>query len=221
MNRRNDKAKDAIRLLLVSMLIAGCAVGPDFKDPPLYAPEVFRTQNMPAKSAEDLKWWELFDDPALYTLVITALENNRDIKIAASRIEQARATVGFTRADQFPRLNGQAGAYSGNYSGGSRSTTGTNSSVYLDAPLSWEIDFWGKYRRATEAARAELIASDYGLQTIQISLIADVVSTYYQLLDFYQRRAVSRSTLDSRIKSLDIIQQRFDRGIIEIGRAHV
>ncbi len=205
--------KGIISLALVSVLLAGCAVGPDFKDPVVGTPEAFRTQTMPSDSAEDLKWWALFDDPVLYTLVVTALENNRDIKIAASRIEQARATVGFTRADQLPQISGQAGAYTGNYSSGSRSTD-TNSSVYLDAPLTWEIDFWGRYRRATEAARAQLMASDYGLRTIQISLIADVASTYYQLLDYHQRLAVSRSTLDSRIKSLEIIEQRFDRGII-------
>ena len=214
MNRRNEKWKGMIGLLLVSVLFAGCAVGPDFKDPVVGTPEAFRTTIMPAETTADLKWWELFDDPVLHTLVVTALENNRDLKIAASRIEQARATVGFTRADQFPRLDGQAGAYKGNYNSGSRSTTGTNSSVYLDAPLSWEIDFWGKYRRATEAARAELTASDYGLKTLQLSLIANVATTYYQLLDFHQRLAVSRSTLDSRVKSLEIIQQRFDRGII-------
>jgi multidrug efflux system outer membrane protein len=207
------KWKGFIPLALVVVLLGGCAVGPDFRDPVIATPEAFRTQTMPSGSAEDLKWWELFDDPVLYTLVVTALENNRDVRIAISRIEQARATVGFTRADQFPKLSGQAGAYAGNYSGGSRSTD-TNSRIYLDAPLSWEIDFWGRYRRATEAARADLMASDYGLQTIQLSLIADVAVSYYQLLDYYQRLAVSRSTLDSRVKSLDIIQQRFDRGII-------
>ena len=187
--------------------------GPDFKEPVVSAPDAYRTRAMPADATVDLKWWALFDDPLLYTLVTTALENNRDLHIAASRIEQARATVGFTRADRYPRLDGQAGAYKGNFSGGSRSTD-TTSSVYLAAPLTWEIDFWGKYRRATEAARAELMASGYGLKTIQLSLIAGVVTTYYQLLDYHQRLAVSRSTLDSRLKSLEIIQQRFGRGII-------
>jgi outer membrane protein, multidrug efflux system len=213
MNSRKIKGQEFILLVLVSVLLAGCAVGPDFKEPVTGAPGAYRTQTMPADTTADLKWWELFDDPVLYTLVTTALENNRDLQIAASRIEQARATVGFTRADQYPRLDGQAGASTGNFSGGSR-TTDTTSSVYLAAPLTWEIDFWGKYRRATEAARAELMASDYGLKTIQLSLVAGVVTSYYQLLDYHQRLAVSKSTLDSRVKSLEIIQQRFDRGII-------
>ncbi|MBC2745364.1 MAG: efflux transporter outer membrane subunit, partial [Desulfosarcina sp.] len=157
--------------------------------------------------------WALFDDPMLHSLVSMALENNRDLKIAVSRIEQARATVGFTRADQYPHIDVEAGIQTGNFSGGSRSPD-TNSTVYLAAPLSWEIDFWGKFKRSTEAARAELMASEYGLNVIQLALIADVVTTYYQLLDFHQRLAISESTLDSRMGSLKIIQQRFDKGII-------
>ena len=161
----------------------------------------------------NLKWWELFDDPVLYTLVTTALENNRDLKIAASRIEQARAFLGFTRADQYPALDIQGGATAGNFFGSARSDT-TDSTYFIAAPLSWEIDFWGKFRRATAAARAELIASEYGLRTVQLSLVTEVVAAYYLLLDFHQRLAISEYTLQSRLKSLDIIQQRFDKGII-------
>jgi outer membrane protein, multidrug efflux system len=200
-------------LVLALLLLAGCAVGPDFKEPVVQAPEGYRTSVMPSEPITDLKWWTLFDDPQLYALVTTALENNRDLKIAVSRIEQARATLGFTRADQFPHVDIEAGAQKGNFANGSRSAD-TNSTVYLDAPLNWEIDFWGKFRRSTEAARAELMASDYGLRTIQLSLIAEVAATYYQLLDFHQRLNISTSTLASRRKSLEIIQQRFDKGII-------
>ncbi|MBC2711779.1 MAG: efflux transporter outer membrane subunit [Desulfosarcina sp.] len=174
-------------LSAVLLFLSGCAVGPDFIEPVANAP--------------------------LHSLVSMALENNRDLKIAVSRIEQARATVGFTRADQYPHIDVEAGIQTGNFSGGSRSPD-TNSTVYLAAPLSWEIDFWGKFKRSTEAARAELMASEYGLNVIQLALIADVVTTYYQLLDFHQRLAISESTLDSRMGSLKIIQQRFDKGII-------
>jgi multidrug efflux system outer membrane protein len=160
-----------------------------------------------------LKWWTLFDDPLLYDLVTTALENNRNLKIAVSRIEQARATVGFTRADQYPRIDGEAGAQIGNFNGGSRSPD-TTSTVYLAAPLNWEIDFWGKFKRSTESARADLMASEYGLKAIQLALIAEVAATYHQLLDFHRRLDISESTLASRMESLKIIQQRFDKGII-------
>ncbi len=202
-----------IILAIGLILFTGCAVGPDFKEPVVATPESYRTQVMPSDAVTDLKWWALFDDPLLYDLVTIALENNRDLKIAVSRIEQARATVGFTRADQYPRLDGDAGARIGNVNGGSRSPD-TQSTVYLSAPLNWEIDFWGKFKRATEAARADLMASEYGLKAVQLALISDVVTTYYQLLDFHRRLAISESTLASRIESLTIIQQRFDKGII-------
>jgi multidrug efflux system outer membrane protein len=209
------QTKTAIKMvaLWASILLSGCAVGPDFKQPVVATPESYRLDTMPVDTAEELKWWELFDDPVLYTLVSTALENNRDLKIAISRIEQARAFLGFTRADQYPALDIQAGASGGNFLGSSR-TDSTDSAYFIAAPLSWEIDLWGKFRRATAAARAELIASEYGLRTVQLSLVADVVNAYYVLLDFQQRLAISEFTLQSRTKSLDIIQQRFDKGII-------
>jgi multidrug efflux system outer membrane protein len=202
-----------IPLAVAFILVTGCAVGPDFKDPVVAAPDAYRTQVMPPEAIDDLRWWASFDDPLLYDLVTTALENNRDIKIAVSRIEQARATVGFTRADQYPRVDGEAGAQIGNFNGGSRSPD-TTSTVYLAAPLNWEIDFWGKFKRSTEAARADLMASEFGLKSVQLALIGDVATTYYQLLDFHRRLDISTSTLASRLKSLEIIQQRFGQGII-------
>lgn len=200
-------------LTLSLVFLSGCMVGPDFSEPEVEVPEAYRTGAMSESDAADLQWWGLFDDPLLYSLVTAALENNRDIMIAVSRIEQARATVGFTRADQFPRVDISAGAQTGNFSGNFLSSS-TSSNFFLAAPLTWEIDFWGKFRRSTEAARAELIASEYGLKTIQLAMIADVVTSYYQLLDFHQRLAISESTLASRLDSLEIIQQRFNKGII-------
>jgi len=197
------------------ILLTGCAVGPDYQKPEVETPETYRLETEPVDQAVNLKWWELFDDPALYDLVTTALENNRDLKIAASRVLQARAALGFTRADQYPSLDVAAQASTGNIiTATGDKTADTVTTSYIAFPLSYEIDFWGKFWRATEAARAELLASEYGLKAVEISLIADVVGVYYQLLDFHQRLAVSKKTFDSREKSLDIIQQRFDKGII-------
>ncbi len=200
-------------VLVLSLFFSACTLGPDFTEPITKTPESYRIQVMASGADDDLNWWELFEDPLLFSLVTTALENNRDIKVAISRIEQARAAVGFVKADQYPRLDVDAGASTGNFNGGSRSAD-TNSTVYLAAPLSWEIDFWGKFSRSTEAARAEMMASEYGLKTVQLTLIADVVANYYQLLDFHRRLTISKETLSSRIASLKIIQQRFDKGII-------
>ncbi len=200
--------------LLLLLFISGCALGPDFEVPEQTIPENFRTSPaISQKEAANLEWWTLFDDPQLYTLVTAALENNRNLKVASSRIEQARANVGFTKADKYPQINIEGGAQVGNFNRGSLSSD-TNTNLYLSVPLRWEIDFWGKFRRASEAARAELLASDFGFKAIQLALISDVVTNYYQLLDFHQRLNIATSTLASREISLDIIKKRFEKGII-------
>jgi multidrug efflux system outer membrane protein len=199
--------------LMIIVSFTGCAMGPDFKKPVVETPNNFRFSDSESKEVVNLKWWELFDDPALYSLVVTALTDNKDLMIAASRIEEARAALGFTKADQYPRLDLEGSGRAGNFFGVSRSST-TDKSAYIAPVLSWEIDFWGKFRRSTEAARAELMASEYSLRTVQISLISEVVSTYFLLLDYHQRLKISKQTLESRLYSLDIIQKRFDKGII-------
>ncbi len=199
-------------VLLVLAALAGCAVGPDFKTPVVATPETYRLDTMPVQAEVNLQWWTLFDDPVIYHLVTTALANNRDLKIAASRIEQARAFVGFSRADQFPRVDFEGAADTGNFLGSRADDTGSN--TFIGPALSWEIDFWGKFRRAIEAARAELVASEYGRRTVQLSLISEVASTYYLLLDAHQRLQISQKTLKSRRETLDIIQKRFNRGIV-------
>jgi multidrug efflux system outer membrane protein len=200
-------------LLLMAFLVQGCTVGPDFTPPQIKTPDTFRsTLKGDAKTTSDLKWWELFDDPILFQLVNTALENNKNAKIALSSIEQARAELGFYKADEYPAIGIGGGLSTGNY-GGARSID-TTSNAYIAPMLNWELDFWGKFKRSTTAARERLLASEYGLRTIQIGLITDVVSTYYLLLDYHQRLTISRETLLSRTKSLGIIQLRFDKGII-------
>jgi multidrug efflux system outer membrane protein len=201
-------------IILIPLFFQSCiTVGPDFTPPKIETPNKFRySLKGDTKTASDLKWWKLFDDPILFQLVKMALENNKNVKIALSRIEQARSELGFYKADEYPMIGIGGDVSTGNFSG-ARSKD-TNSNVYLAPMLNWELDFWGKFKRSTEAARERLAASEYGMRTIQIGLITDVVSTYYLLLDYYQRLAISEDTLISRNKSLDIIQQRFDGGII-------
>lgn len=199
--------------LVIIVPLAGCMMGPNFQKPDVATPHNFRFAESEPEAAANLKWWKLFNDPVLNSLIITALTDNKDAMIAAGRIEEARASLGFTRADQYPRLDIEGGAKAGNFLGASRSNT-TDYTAYIAPVLSWEIDFWGKYRRSTESARAQLMASEYSLRTVQIGLISEVAGTYYLLLDYRQRLFISKSTLDSRLKSLDIIQKRFDKGII-------
>jgi len=195
------------------LLFAGCMVGPDFQKPAVETPDRFRFADPDTAEAVNLKWWELFDDPVLDALVLTALHENKDVLLAASRIEEARASLGFTRADMYPTFDIQGGASRGDFAGG-RKTDSTDNNFFIAPTLNWEIDFWGKFRRANEAAQADLVASEYSMRTVQISLISEVVSTYFLLLDLHMRLDISRQTLQSREKSLDIIQQRFDKGIV-------
>ncbi|VAX15452.1 Efflux transport system, outer membrane factor (OMF) lipoprotein [hydrothermal vent metagenome] len=201
-------------LIAVSvMILSSCAVGPDFQKPQVDTLDVYRFDSLRVDSIANLEWWNLFDDSVLDSLVITALRNNKDLLIAVSRIEEARANLGFTKADIYPKLDISAGAARGDYAIGIRlPQLGNNFNV--SAPLSWEIDFWGKFRRANESARAQLLASEYSLRTVQLSLISEVVSTYFQLLDYDQRLKIAEETVRSREKSLNIIQQRYDQGII-------
>ncbi len=202
-----------ILLGLTVFLFQGCtSVGPNFVPPEVSSPETFRYAPQDAQAVKDLKWWELFDDPVLVELVRTALDNNKELKISLSRIEEARAAFGFVKADQYPRVDLEAGVSGGNFSG-ARSQD-NNSTAYIAPMLKWEIDFWGKFKRSTASAQAEMLASEHGLRAVRIALISDVVASYYQLLDFRQRLEISKITLKSRLDSMDIIQQRFDKGII-------
>lgn len=202
-----------LSLLLVSLLITNCAVGPNFRNPEVEIPTEYRMTEISPDSLLNLKWWELFDDPVLDSLVYVAINYNKDLLIAISRVEEARATHGFTKADLFPQLNIQAGATRGNFIQGIKFENESNN-FFVAPVLNWELDFWGKFRRANESAKAQLLASQYGLRTVQIGLISEVVSTYFQLLDYRQRLKISEQTLKSRKYSLDIIQKRFDKGII-------
>jgi len=207
--RRSVSAVAGIAVLLLT----GCMMGPDFQKPALETPGQFRFAGPEAEALVNLKWWELFNDPVLASLVTTALRENKDVLIAASRVEEARASLGFTRADMYPTFDIQAGAGRGDFAGG-RMSDSTDNNFFITPTMNWELDFWGKFRRSNEAARAELVASEYSMRTVQISLISEVVSTYFLLLDLHQRLEISRRTLESRIETLDIIQQRFDKGIV-------
>jgi multidrug efflux system outer membrane protein len=190
----------------------GCAVGPDFKAPVVKTPDDYHSETAPVDKV-NLKWWRLFDDPILFEIVHTALLYNRDVKIAAARIEQARAALGFTRADMWPKLGLQGGATVGNSQVGQK-TGSTDYNLYIAPTLSWELDFWGKFRRANESAKADMMATEFAARTVQLGLISEVVITYYTLLDYHQRLAVSRETVESRSQSLEIIQQRFNYGTV-------
>jgi multidrug efflux system outer membrane protein len=208
---------NAVILMTALVLLTGCLVGPDFEQPAMEdLPDEFRFSTESDQEVVNLQWWELFNDPELNYLVTTALNENKDLLIAISRIEEARSFLVFTEADIYPRFDLQGGANKGNFTGALivSDPDEPNNSAFISPVVNWEIDFWGKFRRANESAKAQLLASEYGKKTVQISLISEVVGAYFMLLDFKERLRVSEQTLESRDESLVIIQKRLDRGVI-------
>ena len=207
-----------------TLLVAGCTMGPDYKRPETPMPEDFEQAVDDGTSIVNLNWWELFDDEQLNQLVRIALEQNRDMAIAVSRIEEARAALGFVRSDQYPQFGVAAGANRGNSIPGTSFITGVNNNFVLAGNLSFELDLWGKLRRSTEAAQAELLATVEASNSVKITLIADVASAYLLLLDIDARVAISERTLRTRREALAIIQARFDRGtvaLIDVNQAQI
>ena len=199
-----------------TMLIAGCAMGPDYERPETAMPEAFEQVVDSGTSIANLNWWELFGDEQLNSLIRIALEQNRDMAIAVSRIEEVRAALGFVRSDQYPQFEISAGANRGNSIPGTSFITPISNNFVLAGNLSYELDLWGKLRRSTEAAQAELLATVDAGNSVMITLIADVASAYLLLLDLDTRVAIAERTLQTRNESLGIIQARFDRGIVAL-----
>ncbi|MBC7924225.1 MAG: efflux transporter outer membrane subunit [Bryobacteraceae bacterium] len=211
-----------------SLLVAltGCALGPNYKRPQIALPADFRgtvpptdqSTSDPKSSLADTKWPEVFREQTLQKLVDTALTNNFNIRIAAERIQQARAQLGVTRADLFPFLDIQ-----GSFTGTRQSTLGsfrfiqpgTNLAVsytQAGAALSWELDIWGRLRRLTEAARAEYFATVEGQRTVITSLVSDVTTAYFQLLELELELDISRKTRDLATDSVRLVGFRRDQG---------
>ncbi len=212
-----------IVILIILILIQACAVGPNFREPEDQTSETFRYTSNKTDSIINMNWWDIFNDPVLDTLIVTALRENKNVQIAASRIEQARANVSYNKADYGPKFGVQAGASSTNQFLGNR-LDNTIQNYNAAAVVNWELDFWGKFRRGTEAAKADLLASFYGKRAIEIALISEVAFNYFQLIDFKARLQISESTWALRDSTLQIIQARFDEGythIIDVNQAQI
>ncbi len=199
-----------IATVLTAGMVAGCAVGPNYARPEVPRPAAFRADTAQADLASlaDTKWFELFKDERLQEMIRTALVQNFDLRDAVVRVDLARANLGITRADQFPTIEASAGITAQRSAGSGQSRTfGT---VAGDL-LSFEIDVWGRLRRATEAARADLLASDHFRKAVITTLVSDVASAYFNLLELDMELAIARRTLQLREESLTIIRNR-ERG---------
>ncbi len=200
-----------VAAVLVASL-SGCVVGPDYERPAIETPEEFRQRISTGAAITNIPWWQLFGDPRLERLIIIALEENKDLAIATARVEETRARLGFVRADQYPRVDGEAGVNRGNTAEQFLPGAGVQNSYTLSAQFAFEVDLYGRLRRSTEAAQAELLASEDARNTVLISLIADVASAYFLLRDLDERRDIAERTLRARRESTRIIRERFEKG---------
>lgn len=222
-------------LILFIAVWSGCAVGPNYRRPATDVPGMYRgtTTEAPAtpevgttpgqaapsapqqraSSLGDEKWWDVFQDPELQSLIRSALKNNYDVRIAATRILQAQAQLGITRADQYPSLAVGAGVADQRSPAIGPIPSYEVSLGQVTASAAWNLDFWGRYRRATEAARANLLANEWAQKQVMATLVANVAATYFQLRQLDLQLEISRRTLGSRSDSLKLTQTLEQHGI--------
>src|SRR5690349_9870412 len=223
---RTELVKSAVLVLVIVGALSGCAsVGPDYKRPAVATAPQWHTASEGVGSLADLEWWQLFEDPVLRGLIGAALEENKDLRLAVARVAEARAQLAVTRAAQFPQVDGQ-GSYTnqrfsqksfplnaiGSFPGGSG--LDVQQDFYrTSVDLTFELDLWGRLRRGTEAARADLLASAENARTVLTTLISDVAQNYFDLLELDREADIDRRTLASRQASLELVRRRYEDGL--------
>ncbi len=214
----------AVAWFVASLLMTSCALTPDYERPDLKLPTDWERGEITEESIANTAWWELYDDAILVELVERALAQNQDLARVLGRMEESRYLVNFTRAEQFPFLDVFGSAGRGRQSKQINPLASTDSNFGLGANLSFEIDLWRRYARAAEAARADLLASEFVVRNVTISLVAQVAELYFGLQDLDSRLEISRRTARSRAERLAIIEARFERGIepeLDVNQAQV
>lgn len=205
------------RLLLVMLLalpLSGCMIGPDYFRPTVETPPAWRLTEQNAKDLANTAWWEQFGDPVLNDLMAMALRENKDLMIAAARIEEFAGNYGIVRSGLFPQVGAgyEASRQRNTLSGDVNSSVYNAYQVALSA--SWEIDIWGRIRRQTESARAQLLASEEGRRGTILSLVGSVAGSYINLRSLDRQLEIARETAKSRGESYEIFKLRFEGGVI-------
>jgi outer membrane protein, multidrug efflux system len=198
-----------------ALLVAGCAVGPNYHRPELPEPAVYRDSREEAASIADLPWFDLFRDPALQALVHEALENNRDLMTAAARVEQARDLGGVQRGELFPQFEAQGAAARERDAvfGAPTRTGGVHENYLAAANAFWELDVWGRIRRATEAARADMLATEAVRRGVVLSLVTGVAQAYFELRELDLELAITRRNVESFTETADLFRRQYEGGV--------
>ena len=204
-----------ISVILASVLIGGCTVGPNYHRPAVQTPTVYHDLRESPKAQEqaasyaDLPWWQVFQDPQLQELIRTALKQNYDMLLATERINAARAQLGITRSSLFPQVQGNA-----SFTGGKEQSFQSKANfLALSADAAFQLDLFGKLRRETEAARAQLLATEDAQRTVMLTLVSDVASDYFNLLRLDLELQITRDTVKTQEDSVKLTSFRLDRGV--------
>ena len=204
MNRKN--------LAVLLLLLTGCTVGPQYQRPTVNPPEQIRGQiqdqsgQAETASFADQAWWEIFEDDTLEALIGEALRNSYDVRLAAWRVEEARAFAGLSRSQYFPQVQASAGASRGRVSGI------TDNLYDVNLGVSWEIDLWGRIRRLNEAARADVLASEEARRGILLSLVSEVATSYFQLRELDLELEIVRRSTGAFQETYDLFNRRLEAG---------
>jgi multidrug efflux system outer membrane protein len=204
---------------LLIFLTTSCTLGPDYRRPAIETPSGWRLEEGESREVVNTRWWEQFEDPVLNGLIVTALQENKEIRLAAFRVEEFLGRYGFVRSFLFPQVNALALGQQKRvteYSNPPWPSTADNPYSDYQALLSasWEIDLWGKLRRASEAARAELLGTEEARRAVILTIVTAVAAAYTDLRDLDKQLEIAQRTVQSRQDAFDLFQLRFDRGLI-------
>ncbi len=217
-----------LRPFALSLMVTGCMVGPDYQRPDIPIVEEWHAdtsyEDLAEPSLAEQEWLDLFHDEQLQGVVMQALQSNRELLLAIERIEEARALNRINRAPLYPSLDLELSGERERESGLTNSQPSLGNEFFFGPTASWELDLWGKNRRASRAAYANYLASEYGAQAVRLSLIADTCRAYFELQGVNARQQVNYNTLDAREQSLEIAEKRFHGGLtssLEVKQAEV
>ena len=199
---------------LLALQVGGCMIGPDYFRPAVETPPAWRLSEQSARDLANTTWWEQFGDPVLNDLVATALRENKDLKIAAARVEEFAGNYGIVRSGLFPQVGAgyEPSRQRNTLPGDVGPSTYNSYQAVLNA--AWEIDIWGRVRRQTEAANAQLLASEEGRRGVILSLVGSVAASYINLRTLDRQLEIARETAKSRGESYEIFKLRFEGGVI-------
>ncbi len=213
------RPRPSLALVAAALVAPACTtVGPDYRRPDLAPPASVRGAGHADTGASfgDAAWIDVFQDDVLRDLLRTSLARNDDLRVAAARVLQAQAVLGVTRADAFPTVGAEAQAGGGRLAETDSASARTAGALRVGAVAAWEIDFWGKYRRATESARAQLLAAEWGRRAVGATIVADVARAYYGLRALDLQLEIARRALASRQESLALTQVRERGGVTSL-----